>query len=370
MHTLPQQVNHDRVISGKKRYYILLLTFIFAFVLGGCSNKPPHPRWLWPAPPQQPRLEFIRTFNSQAELQPNIKRRKLNALTNSRQEPEIYFPFGLSSVDDENILVSDQDKRLLRLYNLKTASVQELTGPNHLEGPLDLAHHSNGTIYLVDKHKILQLSPQGLVLSVFGKDKLNNPAYIEVNETLNRLYISDSTANQVHAFDISGDWLFSFGHKGKDPGGFLGPQGLAIDEKGQIFIADFFNARVQVFTAEGKFIRTFGQRGSGSGDFEGPKDLAFDSEGHLHIVDSRKNALLTYSPDGDLLLFTGGGPGTAHPLGFRAPSTIHIDKNDRIYISDRLNHRVSIWQYLNPAYLKKHPITPQDIEHLKKFTTP
>jgi hypothetical protein len=111
-----------------------------------------------------------------------------------------------------------------------------------------------------------------------------------------------------------------------------------------------------VFDADGKFLYTFGERADRISGFEGPKDLAFDSEGNLHILDVRKSALLSYSPDGKLLLFTGGERAMNSPVGFAMPASIWIGKDDRLYITDSFNMRFSVWQYLSEAYLREHPL--------------
>lgn len=344
-----------------------ILPLLLCALFTACSSKPPHPRWLWPVPPAQPRLEFIRTFSSEIDLLPNRKERVLATINKKGAEQEIYFPFGLSTAGEQQVILADQDQRALRQYDLQTGKVKLIAGSDILQAPLDLQSTADGSLYLIDQNRILKIPASGEIRILVPDQQLTNPAYLAINPQLQRLYVSDSKENHIRAFDLEGQPLFTFGKAGQGKGELFAPQGMAIDNSGQIFVADYFNARIQVFDADGNYLRQFGQRGNGPADFEGPKDLAFDSEQQLHIVDSRRNALLTYSPQGELLLVTGGGTGTAHPLGFSAPANIYIDPNDRIYISDRLNHRVSIWQYLNPAYLEKHPITADDLEQIDSF---
>jgi len=48
------------------------------------------------------------------------------------------------------------------------------------------------------------------------------------------------------------------------------------------------------------------------------------------------------------LLLVFGGPGNT-PGKFWLPNAIHIDSNDRIYVSDAYNKRVQVFQYLKPG---------------------
>src|SRR5262245_23497142 len=52
-------------------------------------------------------------------------------------------------------------------------------------------------------------------------------------------------------------FLLEWGHRGKGPGEFDFPIGIAIGRDGAILITDFYNARVQQFSPDGKFLSSF-----------------------------------------------------------------------------------------------------------------
>jgi sugar lactone lactonase YvrE len=148
---------------------------------------------------------------------------------------------------------------------------------------------------------------------------------------------------------------------------FMSPQGLAFGPDGHLYVCDMLNARIQIFSAEGTYVGQFGERGDQASQFENPKDLAFDSEGNLHIIDGRRSSLYTYTPEGRLLLVTGMGRASSSPFGFSVPKAIDIDVNDRIYITESLGHRFTIWQYMSKKYLAKNPYTEGDKEALLDY---
>jgi DNA-binding beta-propeller fold protein YncE len=258
----------------------------------------------------------------------------------------------------------------VRVFDFKEKSVGFLAHPRQFQTPLDLAVDSEGLIYVADgpQSVVNVFSPQGVLEKRIGSEDLFlNPAYLAFNENLGRLYVSDSKGHKIVVFDMEGNHLFSFGEKGGVPGKFFSPQGLAIRQSDDtLFVADRMNARIQVFTKDGEFVRTFGSRGDRWYQFEAPKDLAFDSDENLYIVDQRRSFFYTYSPEGDVLLVTGGDPTSGSPLSFASPVSIHIDENDRIYIADMILKRFSVWQYLSESYLAAHPITEQDLQRLKE----
>ena len=56
-------------------------------------------------------------------------------------------------------------------------------------------------------------------------------------------------------FDPDGNFIKSWGGKGKGPGEFDLPHSLVFDAQGLLYIADRNNARIQVFDADGNYIR-------------------------------------------------------------------------------------------------------------------
>jgi DNA-binding beta-propeller fold protein YncE len=70
------------------------------------------------------------------------------------------------------------------------------------------------------------------------------------------IYISDGYVNsRVAKISKDGDWIKSWGQRGKEQGEFNTPHSIAADAKGNIYVADRFNRRIQVFDGDGNFQR-------------------------------------------------------------------------------------------------------------------
>ena len=169
-----------------------------------------------------------------------------------------------------------------------------------------------------------------------------------------------------YLFMIQTEISFDFGGAGSSPGQFNKPQGIAFDSNNQLYVADTDNSRVQIFDHEGNFLRVFGEKVQPAA-LSMPVDVAFDREGHVYILDQDYLSLMTYSSTGSLLLITGSQHQSKGRLGLSKPAALFIDFNDRIYISDTRNSRVTVWQYLNESYLAKKPVTKEDIQKLTAF---
>ena len=56
---------------------------------------------------------------------------------------------------------------------------------------------------------------------------------------------------------------------------------LAVDGAGNVYVADGGNDRIQKFTPDGQFLLQWGGHGSEPGQFMRPQGLAIDEAGHI-----------------------------------------------------------------------------------------
>jgi tripartite motif-containing protein 2/3/tripartite motif-containing protein 71 len=65
--------------------------------------------------------------------------------------------------------------------------------------------------------------------------------------------------------------------------GLYNPIGVAIDTSDMVYVSEWGNLCVSVFTSEGQFVMTFGMRGKGPGEFEHPYGLSVDNSGVVYV---------------------------------------------------------------------------------------
>ena len=61
------------------------------------------------------------------------------------------------------------------------------------------------------------------------------------------VYVSEGGKHRVSVFTSEGQFVTSFGRRGKGPGEFERPCGLAVDISGVVYVCDMENNRVQLF---------------------------------------------------------------------------------------------------------------------------
>ncbi|MDQ1470423.1 MAG: hypothetical protein QOJ99_1903 [Bryobacterales bacterium] len=147
-------------------------------------------------------------------------------------------------------------------------------------------------------------------------------------------------ADPLIVFDHNGKYLRSWGR-----GIFGNPHGLRIDKDDNVWITDNGDHQVMKFTKTGTLLMTLGVKGKAGTDdktFNKPTDIAFARNGDFYVSDGYGNSrVVKFSRDGKYLL-TWGKPGRG-PGEFQLPHSVAVDSKDLVYVSDRENNRIQIF---------------------------
>lgn len=171
-------------------------------------------------------------------------------------------------------------------------------------------------------------------------------------DSRDNLFVFNRGDHPVVVFDRAGNFLRSWGE-----GQFVRPHGLTIGPDDAVYCSDDLGHVVRKYTLEGKLLLTLGtgkpsDTGATSMDFRTiqrgappfhyPTNLALAPGGEMYVSDGYGNARVhKFAPDGHLLL-SWGEPG-AGPGQFNLPHGIAVDAEERVYVADRENSRVQIF---------------------------
>lgn len=134
--------------------------------------------------------------------------------------------------------------------------------------------------------------------------------------------------------------------------GFARSHGLRVDDEGNIWVTDVAAHWVRKLDKDGNILMTLGTPGeNGSWNetaglhlFDQPNETALDSQGNIYVAQGHLAAtprILKFSQDGTFVKQWGGwGNGQGQ---FLAAHSIEIDDNDNIYVADRENRRIQIF---------------------------
>ena len=126
---------------------------------------------------------------------------------------------------------------------------------------------------------------------------------------------------------------------------FIMPHGLSIDRKNNIWITDVGAHQVKKFSSDGSLLLSIGEYGKSGQDidhFARPTDVSFDTIGNVFVSDGYWNTrVIKFSEDGNYIA-QWGEPGDK-PGQFNLPHGISIDQNNQVYVADRSNSRIQIF---------------------------
>jgi DNA-binding beta-propeller fold protein YncE len=177
-------------------------------------------------------------------------------------------------------------------------------------------------------------------------------------DSQDRVFVFNRSIHPVMILDRDGNFLDSWGE-----GYFSRPHGSRFDHSGFLYCSDDVNHTISKFTPDGKLLKVIGQKGKpsdtgyvphdnlmdslrsikhGGPPFNRPTGVAFSSTGDFYVSDGYGNARIhKFSPDGDLL-FSWGEPGSGQ-CEFMLPHNIWVDGLDRVWVPDRENSRIQIF---------------------------
>ena len=160
----------------------------------------------------------------------------------------------------------------------------------------------------------------------------------------NGIYVVDGVNNSIKVFTQEGDYRFSFGGKGTNPGRFDTPVGITVDRTGRVYVADTGNRRVQVFTSDGKVKHQITLSPENLKKPPDPVGVAVDeSRKRLYVSDNDNHRVLVYSLPDYKLVRVWGSEGSGMQQ-FRYPFLMESDSDGAVFIVDVLNTRIQQWQ--------------------------
>ena len=314
---------------------LALLWLVALALIGGCASEKPAPTTtvnrsyaFWPPFPQEPRIVFLKSYTTNADLEPGkTKFDEILYGKEAQQESLIQHPYGVDMVDGKIYVCDTKSGVVILDLHKKQMSVMGVSGAVQVTKPVDIAIAPDGRRYVADSQRecVYVFGPNDQFQAQIGHAGLK-PVSVAVHG--NELYVSDFKANQVEVFDRNtGQSLRMIGGPGQEKGKFVCPVGVDVDKDGNVYVDDIINCRIQKFTPDGKKVTlSIGQLGDRPGTFTRPKHLAVDSEGTIYVVDAAFQNVQMFNQQGKGLLFFGSAG--SHPGAMDMPAGICVHEGD------------------------------------------
>ena len=310
-------------------------------------------RLTWPEGSSEAYVTHVGTIDGRSGFsrRPSLLRRAWSALSGSSSGRAFVRPAGIC-VAGSLLAVADAGASRLHLLDLETRRWHEAfeTIDGRLEMPVDVACLSNGQIVVSDslKSALYVFGREGEPLGRFADGPFLRPTGLAYDTERERLWVTETTAHRVRAFDRSGREVLRTGRHGSGVGEFNHPTRIGVDGRGGAWVTDSLNYRLQQLNADGTAIRVLGTAGDRAGSLARPRGVVADDADRVIVVDALLDAVQVFDRDGRLLLAFGGRG--ADPGRLWLPSGIARDEGDRLFVADSYNSRIQVYAYAPPAH--------------------
>ena len=293
-------------------------------------------------------------------------------------------PIGIAVDNAGNVYAADSINHRIRKIDSTgrvttlagTGIVGRTNGPGasaKFINPFDVAIDNTGNVYVADgTHLIRKIDSKGNVSTLAGTEddlfvggfadgknssaKFNMPQGITVDNTGN-VYVSDTFNNRIRKIDskgnvttFAGDGTAGFADGQRTSAKFNAPCGIAVDNAGNIYVADRGNIRIRKIDSTGN-VTTFagdGTKGFADGQrtsakFDNILGIAADNAGNLYATDASR--IRKIDSRGNVTTIAGDGTagfadGQRASARFNAPWGIAVDNAGNIYVAEYGNNRI------------------------------
>jgi len=243
------------------------------------------------------------------------------------------------------------------------------SGLNPPAMPTAVAEDAAGNLYIADNNSVIwkvaagaggapvawagRYGHSGSTDGTGGDARFNSPQGIAVDNAGN-VYVADSGNNTIRRITPAGAVTTLAGVAGTaaffdGPGSaalFNDPLGLTVDSQANVYVADRYNGAIRKLAPSGAVTTV-------AGSFNSPAGVAVDAGGSLYVVELGNADIQEISPGGSVRLLAGPTPpqggytdGVGQYAGFDNPFGITLDASGYVYVSDP---RDSTIRRLDPA---------------------
>lgn len=193
-------------------------------------------------------------------------------------------------------------------------------------------------VYSRSEHPLVIFDREGNLTGEWGYGTLKDPHGIWIDDDDN-VYCTERESHCMHKFNRNGQLVMTLGTPGElcavegEP--FNLPTDTAVSSTGELFVSDGYgNKRVHKFSPEGEFLLSWGEAGEGPGQFALSHCVRIDKNDHVWICDRENDRIQIFDTDGNFL---------SEWRDLKMPATIYFDPNEDVVYIAECRGQVSIY---------------------------
>lgn len=153
------------------------------------------------------------------------------------------------------------------------------------------------TILIINKNN-------GKLISSWGGNLFIMPHGLKVDAD-NNIWVTDVGLHQVFKFSYDGNLLLKLGVAGvpgNDSLHFDKPTDIAITKNGSVYVCDGYgNSRVVKFSATGKYLFEWGKKGDKESEFNIPHGITLDNNENVYVADRENKRVQIFDSTGKFI---------------------------------------------------------------------
>ena len=181
--------------------------------------------------------------------------------------------------------------------------------------------NTTGPAYAASAAQLLEFGPDGQFIREIGKNlyawSFAHAVRIDKDDNI---WAIDKGSDMIIRFNPEGRVTMIFGRKqeasdestgplkhpvpplSSEDGRFRQPTDVAFNSEGDIFISDgYINSRIAKADKDGNWIKSWGDRGNKPGEFNTPHNIAADAKGNIYVADRGNRRIQVFDSEGNFL---------------------------------------------------------------------
>jgi len=269
------------------------------------------------------------------------------------------LPEGITFRNSVSLAIDSQDRVFIySRENNFPMTVFDREG-NHLstwgQGWFGRAHNvhvgPDGMIYCADmgNHTVSKWTPEGKLMMTLGtKDKPSDTGYAGIQGIKPR--------HSYYEKLIVASYCFAQKHVA---GPFNRPTGVYVAANGEIFVSDGYgNAQIHRFSPEGKLISSWGELGEGLDQFICPHSIWLDKQERLFVADRSNCRIGIFDKEGILISYIGE---------LSQPCHAYVDPEETVFIPEAMGLSMAICDIKGKLLARWHN---DELHNIMPFTYP
>ena len=182
--------------------------------------------------------------------------------------------------------------------------------------------NTSGPAYAAAATQLLEFDQNGRFMREIGKNlyawSFGHPVRVDPQDNI---WVTDKGSDMVVKFNPAGRVLMVFGRKQEasdketgplernhnpplpaEPGRFRQVTDVAFDAAGNTYISDgYINSRVAKVDKDGRWLKSWGDRGRKPGEFNTPHSIAADAKGQIYVADRGNRRIQVFDGEGTFI---------------------------------------------------------------------